>query len=396
MLGPAQAAVPCEELVPTALAERDFHTHVRQAKHFERKGWLPDATREAAMARNTPAGRGDPVAWALSARLARTSGDIVAARCLAAAALELNKSGAATEEARALLRELDRSFGYVTIFSEGNSVATTLRIEPPRLFSSAELQEYTLAQIDVHRQRQQLPVHLALPAGAYVINGQSITLVPGEAQEMVLSASRTRPAWASPTARATTGVVLRAAQNGSPPPVVPYLRSDLTLPLVRQPSWSVRGGLMGGVELPGAREDGIAVPAAGELGAMFSGVWSTAAGLELRADLSASRAAVSGIGVACPLDGGACDLDAGSEPGVPVDVVAARSSGWRTGAIVGVEHRRFGQIQWLGVGAAAGWSRSWGALTSDTVVDIPGSPSLAVADWSVDGIHFGVSVSFHR
>ena len=153
---------------------------------------------------------------------------------------------------------------------------------------------------------------------------------------------------------------------------------------------------MGGMELPGIREDGLSVPAAGELGGVVSGVWSTAAGLDLRADFSTSRAAMSGIGVACPLGGGECGLSSTSEASIPVDVVAVRSTGWRTGAMVGLEHRRFGQIQWLGLGAVAGWSRSWGVLPEDAAAEVPDSPPLAIADWSVDGIHFGVSVSLHR
>jgi len=395
-LASAQATQACAELVPTVPAERDFQTHIRQAKHFERKGWLVDATREAAMARSSEAGRSDPVAWALSARLARLQGDIVGARCLAAAAIDLHKSGAATEQARALLRELDRSFGYLTVYTEGDAATTTLRIDPPRLFSSAELKAYTLDQVARHRERQALPVRLALPAGAYVINGQSITVVPGEAQEMVLSASRTRPALASPVARATGGVSLRSGETGNPPPVVPYLRSDLTLPLVRQPAWSLRGGITGGLELPGTREDGMEVPAAGDLGALVSAVWSTPAGLELRADLSYSRAALSGLAVACPLDGSPCVFEDGGQSGVPVDLIAVRSPGWRSGAVFGLEHRRFGQIQWLGIGASVGMSRSTGELAADTAAQVAGSPPLATAEWSVDGIHCGVSVSLHR
>jgi hypothetical protein len=392
----AQSAPPCGELVPTLPAVRDYETHLRQARHFERKGWLSDAAHEASMARSSRDGHTDPAAWALSARLARMQGDIVGARCLAAATLDLKRSGAATEEARALLRELDRAFGYLTVFTEGDAATTTLRIAPPRLFASAELKEFAEAQVAKYRERFPLPVRLALPAGAYVINGQSITIVPGESQEMVLSANRTRPAWASPVARATVGASLRGGEVGSPPPVAALVRTDLTLPIVRKPAWSLRGGLVGGVELPAVREDGSSVPAGGEVGGLVSGVWSTGLGLELRADLSMARGSTSGLAVSCPLDGSACLPDNGSEPVVPADLVMVRAASWRSTALLGIEQRRFGQLQLLGIGAVGGITRSMGELSADIPSQLSGSPPLSETAFVVDGITCGVTVSLHR
>ena len=265
---PGRAADSCADLVPVLAAERDMETHLRQARHFKRKGWLDDAVKEIAMARSTPEGRQDPRVYALAAQLARETDDIVGARCLAKAVIELRRSGESTEQARALLRELDRTFGYLTIYTSGDATTATFQVTPPKLFATAELKAFAERMVTELARRHPLPVSVALPAGQYTINGQSISVLPGQAQDLTLHARRTRPAWASPVVRLRTGAEFRPEQDHAPPPVVSSSDLSATWPVLRGQQASLHLGLRAGVTTSGRVSEQLRAPAGGDIGGM--------------------------------------------------------------------------------------------------------------------------------
>lgn len=386
----AGAATPCSTTVPVLPAERDAETHLRQARHFEKKGWLEDAVREVAMARSTESGSRDPEVFALAARLARSRDDIVGARCMAEATLALQRSGRATEAARALLTELDRSFGYLTIDTSGDAATASLRVQPPKLFATAALKSYADRQVQALRSSQVLPIEVALPAGAYVVNGESITVLPGRHQDLTLHPRRTRPGWASPIARVAVGATLRGDQPHTPPPLGGSVDLTTTWPVVRGRTGALHAGARAGATRRTTLASGTEVPAGGDLGLQLAGSWVSTIGVELRADASVGWASLSGVGVSCPLDGSACTAEASPSP--PADRLVVRTGGLQVRGGVGAELRRFGDLDWLGIGAAVAYVHTRGQLAPSGV---GGAPLPEVA-WTVRGLAPMVTVSVRR
>ena len=210
-----RAADSCADLVPVLPAERDMETHLRQARHFKRKGWLDDAVKEIAMAWSTPEGRQDP-AYALSAQLARETDDI-GARCLAKAVIELRRSGESTEQARALLRELDRTFGYLTIYTSGDATTATLWSRLRSCLAPAELGPCG-AQVTSWRAVTRSRCRSHRPASTPSMGSPSPCC---PARHRIPPRTPVAPALLGiPVVRLRTGAEFRPEQDHAPPPVV--------------------------------------------------------------------------------------------------------------------------------------------------------------------------------
>ncbi|MBO84787.1 MAG: hypothetical protein CL927_05465, partial [Deltaproteobacteria bacterium] len=357
--GPARAADACVDLVPVVAAERDMQTHLRQARLFQRKGWTQDAVREVAMARSTAEGRQEPNVYTLSAQLAFEIDDIVGARCLARAAIDLQRSGEATEKARALLRELNRTFGFLTIYTSGDATTATFKVTPPKLFATAELKTYAERMVTDLARRHPLPVSVALPSGQYTINGQAITVLPGEAQDLTLHPRRTQPAWASPMLRLRTGGEFRPSQSHGPPPVVSSTDLSATWPLFRGRQASLYAGMRAGVLSGGRLSEQLRAPAGGDIGGMVSGVWVSDYSVEFHVDAALSRARIGGVGFHCPLDGAACTTGSGL---APTDRLFIRGDGLQWRAAAGMDVRGFGNWESLGLGLDLAFVRTTGTV----------------------------------
>jgi|GEM_PF-6126199 len=391
---PAFATIPCNETVPVVPAERDMRTHLRQAKHFEKKGWIDDAVREVAMARDTPDGRHDPEVFALTAHLARRQDNIVGARCMADATVRLDRSGAATERARALLRELDRSFGYLTIYSTGDTPTASLRIEPPKMFATPELKAYAERRVSELRDRHPLPIQVALPAGAYVVSGQSITVLPGQYQELTLHPRRTRPAWASPLFRLRMGAAFHPDQPHQPPPAAGTLDLIGTWPVLRGRQSALHAGIRAGGVSGATVGDDLSVPVGGDLGVQLSGIWSADIGLDLHADASVGWASQSGIGWACPLDGSACTTT--PPEGMPTDLLMQRDQGLQLRGGGGLDLRGLGKAEALGIGLDVAVVRTSGTLDPTTGTTDGLGWSVGTGEWSTLAVAPALSVSVRR
>lgn len=387
---PARATDSCVELVPVLPAERDMETHLRQARLFKRKGWLQDAVNEIAMARSTPEGRQDPRVYALSAQLARETDDIMGARCLAKAVIELRRSGESTEQARALLRELDRTFGYLTIYTTGDATTAAFQVTPPKLFATAELKAFAERMVTELARRHPLPVSVALPSGQYTINGQSITVLPGQAQDLTLHPRRTRPAWASPVVRLRTGAEFRPEQAHSPPPVVSSSDLSATWPVLRGRQASLHVGLRAGVTTSGRVSDQLRAPAGGDIGGMVSGYWVTDYSMDFHVDAALGRSRVGGVGFECPVDGSACTTEPGT---IPTDRLLLRPGGlqWRTGA--GLDFRGFGAWESLGLGLDAAIVRTSGSLDATSVSADGTNWTITPPTWTVTAFVPSASIS---
>lgn len=383
---PAAGSEPaCAVEAPAVEATRDSSTHFRQARHFARKGWTEDALQEAAMARSTPEGAVDPEVWTLSAELAKQLQDIVAARCLAKEAVRLaGPSG----RAQALLVELDRTYGYLTIFSAGDASTTTLDITPPRLFASAEHKAYVDDIVATHQERQPLPVRLALPAGTYVINTENIVVQPGRDQELVLRPRDTRPAWQSPALRLTTGVGLGLGDTESLPNTTFLTRLSATWPLLQGTRASLRLGAATELRPTPATDAGTEPPAGTLAGGVIEGVWSTDTGTELRLGGLVGWATAPGLAVVCPLSSTTCTLGQASPD--PADHTLINGSGLHTGLVVGATQRRFGSLSWLGIGLTGSAGQTQGTV-DNTLIDA----NLTNPDWSAWRVTAGLSLSLH-
>ncbi len=386
----AFASDSCVDVAPLVEAERDPQTHLRQARLFEKKGWLDDAIRELAMARNTPDGRQDPEVYALQADLMLKQENIVGARCLAKVAVDMNRSGTATEQARSLLRELDRSYGYLTIYTSGDATTASFSVQPPKLFATADLKAYAERRVAELAKRHPLPVHVALPAGAYTINGQSITVLPGQAQDLTLHPKRTRPAWASPVIRLRAGAEVRPAQSHFPPPLVAATDFSTTWPVVRGRQASLQLGARVGGVMGRSTDGGTEVPAGGDVGAVLSGVWVSDVNIDLHTDLAFSRASVAGVGFSCPVDGSSCGA---TSTGAAADTVYLRASGFQWRLTPGLDLRGAGTFEALGVGLECGVVRSGGTLSSKQATIDGSTWALSPAAWSTWSIVPSLSVS---
>ncbi len=387
------ASTPCGWAEEALLPERDLDTHLRQARLFEKKGWLEDAAREAAMARATTEGAHTPEAWATSARIARSLQRIPEARCFAQATLDLQRSGTDTEEARALLQELDRSFGYLVIVTAGDSTTVNLSVTPPKLFASAELKTYTETVLAANRDRQPLPVRLALPGGAYVVNGQSVTVVPGREQEVILRPSETRPAWASPTARLSMGTAWNSAGFARTPDLAGVLRLTTTWPVVQGIDLSLRAGLAVEGTAPRAWAPERPTPAGGAAGAVVEALYKTSVGLDVRVAGSAGVRAVPGLLLDCLPGDPQCSWSALDEDAV--DTIAVMGRGRSFQALAALDYRNFGSVRWLGLGVEGGFTTTQGTYSGATTT---GSRPFAPMDpsWRSAGYMATLVMSLYR
>jgi hypothetical protein len=345
------------------------------------------------MARSTPEGRQDKEVYALSATLARETDDIVGAQCLARATIDLRQGGEATRQAEALLRELDRSFGYLTIYTTGDATTAAFQVEPPKLFATAELKAYAERMVVRLAKRHPLPVSIALPSGQYTVNGQAITVLPGRAQDLTLHPRRTRSAWASPVVRLRSGAEFRPLQAYQPPPVVGILDLSTTWPVLRGRQASLHAGLrLGGVSGGGLPND-IRAPAGGDVGALASGYWVSDYSIDLHVDAALGVASVAGLSLYCPVDGSSCSPQS---PTLPSDLLYVRGKGlqWRAGA--GVDFRGFGAWESLGIGMDVAFVRTSGSMRTNWPAYNGGTQILALSSWSTMAFVPGISLSVRQ
>jgi len=380
--------------VPVIPAERDMQTHLRQARHFEKKGWMEDSVREIAMARSTPEGRRDPVVFYRAASLARATDNIIGAHCMANATIMLNKGGVATAQARALKQELDRSFGYLEIHTSGDATSATLRIDLPTFFATAALQVYAEDTARRLMTRQELPIRVALPAGAYTISGQSITVLAGQSQELTLHPRNTRPAGAAPLVRARGGAAVHPSRRLTTPTILGTASVSTSWPVIRDTSAALHAGLRVGGTAPSKLPSGATLPAGADIGLQVSGTYFVRMGLDIHATASAGWASLSGLGWGCPLDGTPCSQDTGST--IPMDTLYLRDQGLQLRGTLGVDLRGIGEADGLGIGLDLGLSHTSGTLKPSTGETDDLTWTLTDPRWAVLAITPGISLSMRR
>lgn len=393
-LSTAHAAQPCTDTIEPLPAERDMQTHLRQARHFEKKGWVEDALREASMALSTPEGRDSPEAYALGARLARSRDNIVGARCLAAHAVKLQKSGVDTEQARALMLELDRSFGYLVVNTSGDATSAALRLQLPRVFASAELKAYAERTAQALSKRQPLPVHIALPTGTYLVSGQAVTVLAGQTQEVNLHPKDTRPALASPVMRLHGGAALQPTQAHTAPKVMGAGSVSASWPVWRSTSAALHTGMRLGGLAPARSAGGTRLPAGGELGLQVSAYSFLAIGMDLRVEATVGLASLSGIGWSCPLDRPSCTPR--YTGAAPADTLYLRDLGVQARVTAGIDFRGIGRADDLGIGFDLTGARTSGTLPSSSGTTHGLRWSVDDPAWSILSITPGLSLSVRR
>ena len=379
-----------------AATDRDYRSHVDQARFFLKKSWHNDAAEQLELAVESEDGKLDPEAWFLLASVRYQLADLSGAREAADRAIVHSRSDDQTSQAQELLRFLDDQFGLVELSSSRPGVAARVHIELTGLLIDPQLKAYFGQLTDRLEDKVTLPFTVGLPAGAYAINGQEIEVAPGSPQRLQL-----RPGGAaslqSLDVDASFGVQTLLGDAVSSNVPIPQLELGVSQPLGvvffgAMATWSIQ---------PVPTMEGLLVSPTG---------WSAGAkvGLDLGGDSAFTlRPAIAGRVVSLPGIQLACTE-------APVascvrDTASAESIGYArgTGGMVGGElAARLGdrtRRRGLGAGLKTSLDGLWGQVPSEgvflTAEDAPPQRyRLANEDqsWSALGIrvHFTVSYFF--
>ncbi len=360
LIGPV---APSRAAEPGARTEtgRTAAYHVAQARQFLKNGWLRDAAAEIDAALALPDGVASPDVAVVGARVFFALRDLDRCLPLARRAADLAPTEAARAEADAWVGLLEASYGWVEVRAPIADLASRLQLEADGPVLDPEHRTWVDAVALELRARSRLPVRVALPAGAYRINGQRVQIDPlaTAALELPLSALGARGLAALQVARVELGVGVDAPFGPSVRGLSPGPFAELGL---TQPAGPVLVGIVGSFGARGHRtpEGPETRAAAWSVGARVGREFAIGGPLNVRPTVGVRYANVPGLSLACASAGAslACGPEgpASADPyativvdGRAVVPFAELSVDWRTagrtsvgglGVAVGVDHLR--------------------------------------------------------
>ena len=172
-------------LLCTVLASDVVDHHVAQAELFAKKGWTGDALRELELALAS-GGEDEAPVWWLMAQVKAESGDMVGAWEAADRAVELG----GPEQAATFSAQLKRSWGGLEVHGPREDLVSFLQLEREGVLLDPALKEHVQETASRWKgKKQALPLSVSLPAGSYLVNGVSVTVVAGDTTQLDLPQS---------------------------------------------------------------------------------------------------------------------------------------------------------------------------------------------------------------
>ena len=368
--GPAYALPPCTRLPPPAppggRTATDLESHLAQATHFLKRGWLGDAAEELDLARTLPTGQTSAELYGLATDIALASDHHQLAVCWAEEAVRLDPSDPHRAQT---LRRLRDEVGLLRVVGPEDGLVTPMQLDPlDPLTSVAERQVVDRVALR-WREQTRLPTEATVPIGRYSVNGQEVEVTPDRIAHLALPLNATGAqglaALQVKRAEASAGVLV--VPGSALPNIVPTTQLGLT--------WPVGVMLVGGlvdVQLPtrypvlGKDRQGQA-PASVTAGARVAADLITALPLSIRPALVVRGGQLAGLGRACSTDG---SCGAIGRAGAPEDA-AVHTMAWvaMPGAELSIDHRRAGRSGAAGFGLKASgeaifaWSPSTGTVS---------------------------------
>ena len=366
----------------------DPQHHLRQARHFLKRGWVEDAAAELVAARGSAVGQAMFEVWWLSSEVAWAQGEPAEARRFAREAFARAATADDRSRADAWLQWFDGTLGLVRIEGPAGGQRTRMQLEQRSLVFDPALQQLVDGLALGWRERVSLPLDTALPHGDYSLNGVVFTVKPGEqttvALPMAAMGNKGLAALQVTRLELGAGVSLAMGSLRSLPPA-PTTQVALTVPVGQ----ALLGAMVDMTRQGAPLGDGQVVAPGG-----FSGGLRAGGELFTSLPLSIRPSAVLRAGQlpAAPLrcdpqatsttttTGSAswgCSLglaDAGELP------LVARGFAWMPGAELVIEYREAGRTTALGAGLKGEATAILGAVPSAGVARTSGAP-LA---WRVD------------
>ncbi len=352
-------------LTGVCAAQQAFEDHLAQAEFFAHKGWFSDAWTELEAARALPGGADSFALQRLSAEVAWELLDIDGVLTAAARAEAL----APDEDQRMALRELreglERGFGFVEISGPHEGLSSRLQLEPQDPQLDPELKRFVQKLSVRLRDRQALPLRVGLPIGRYLVNGEAVTVTPGQASplELPMRALGARGLAALQVARSElslgVGQVLAGTIDpGSPTPVAGI---GLTLPVGPVLLGFVLNGQVSSARAPGGGALGATASAEGglRLGRELV-LWGP---LSLRPSLIYRLGTQSGLELDCQgWEGEDWSCSLASEPSTAGAAVQTTSLAHRPGLELALDWRQAGRTTAFGTGVRLVVDQGFGTL----------------------------------
>ncbi|MFT5686615.1 MAG: hypothetical protein ACI8RZ_007571 [Myxococcota bacterium] len=343
----------------TAQAGEDIEHHINQAKLFIRKGWHDDAAAELAAALETPAGR-TFVVYELAGQVAWERQDIDTAIAMAQGAAAVAPTPQQAQIARRIADSYRQQFGFLTISAPHPGMASRLQLESTGLILSAELKDYINAAALRLRDRTALPTRIGLPAGSYLVNGETITVAASSEAELELpmGAIGSRGFAALQVTRlelaAGGGLLLSDAAEALLP--APTFQVSLTQPV----GPVLLGGIvqLSPISFTDAQNRIVSGGPAWSVGGRLGRELYLAGAVSVRPSLTARYGALPGLSGADGVQETPASLNA-------------------VGGELCVEYREAGRTTALGTGIKLSADRTWGTLSDDTAYSGVGLNMLA-------------------
>ncbi len=166
-------------LIATALAQSSIEDHVAQARFFVQKGWYEDAQRELEQALELPEGsQSYEVHWLL-AQVSYELLDAESALLHAREAAELAADPDDSLQATRLADWLEQTFGVLEVHAPYPGVQSRLQLERNSMILDPELTRFVDHVALAWTHPHPLPLRVALPAGEYKVQGETVVVTPG-------------------------------------------------------------------------------------------------------------------------------------------------------------------------------------------------------------------------
>ncbi|MEL6347551.1 MAG: hypothetical protein AAFV53_30870 [Myxococcota bacterium] len=368
--------------LPQAQAD-DVDVHLAQAKLYIKRKYYQDAAGEL---RKAIAAGGDTrfdvcmtatgVAWEIL--------DVEWATTMALAAADAAPSPEQAAAARQLAEGYTETFGFLTVDAPYPGMTTRIQLEAQGLLFDPELKRYVNAIALKWRDRHALPERVALPAGVYLVNGQSVTVTAAAEQSLRLpmSAVGTRGLNALQVTRLEGSLGIRAWNGLDVDNILPSFHAQVTL---TQPIGPILLGAAAGTssfsyvgENNRLIQGQLAPTGVGRVGKEFvlSGAFS------VRPTLQFGVGWFPGIGLRC--DGTSCSPASGDAIDRYVNSVA-----YLGGGELLIEYREAGRTTAVGTGVKLVAEQAFGRLPASrddwTAIE---------RNWSATGFQMLANLSF--
>lgn len=393
---------------PAAASPAEGNTvrfHVAQARQFMKNQWVKDAAREIEAALALPDGPGSfDVNW-LGAQIYYELVDIDRALPLARRAAALAPGDGARADAENFSTFLRDTFGWVRVSAPHDDLVSRLQIECTSMVLDPDLKRLINKVSLQVRERTVLPTRIALPAGEYLVNGESVTVTPGQTGEVRLGLDQigSRGLAALQVTRLEISSGLGVLFGDRVANLHPAAVFELSL---TQPVGPLLVGVVGDYDLRGYSagngRDG-ENPLAWSAGVRVGHELVLGGPLGLRPSAGLRYGMVPGIGFGCADGGGG---DSGDIACVPLsDEVAeleiyAVGRAWTPFAELSLEYREAGRTTALGAGVKAVIDHSFGSVASPGEAalfdDSDGATQTFTAEpavWSATGIRLLANLS---